>query len=315
MRHAGNAMFRVFDGIPGVVNKPDERYENDQYLLRIHSPGYQTAEAIELELAWLAAMCEEANLPVPEPVRTLDGRLLTQISTPEIPGERSCSLLRWVKGRFVTKNARPKHLRAQGRLMARIHDCSARWQSPQNSTKRHYDWDWLFGVVRDDVGTELPAGEVWPLLPARFLEPLKSVSHRIGKVMQRWGNGPDVYGLIHADLGIDANVLFWRGEARAIDFDDSGFGYWVYDLAVALEHCRDDPAYPAFRDALLDGYAEVRSLPQEQLSHLDLFMAAFYVYLCLWAAGMSRLYPKHRDELLERQERAAGLALSFASSV
>ena len=52
--------------------------------------------------------------------------------------------------------------------------------------------------------------------------------------MEDWGKEPDVYGLIHADLGTKANVLFNKGEARAIDFDDGGFGYWTYDLAVPL---------------------------------------------------------------------------------
>jgi Ser/Thr protein kinase RdoA (MazF antagonist) len=278
---AGNTMFRVSGSIPRLgVPKPD-RYGSGQYLLRIHSPGYQTTEAIELELAWLSAMCREENLPVPDPVPTVDGRLVTQVSIPGVPEKRDCSLLRWVKGRFITKRIQPQHLRAQGELMARLHDFSARWQCPENSQKRRYDWDHLFGNVKNDTGTEIPVREVWPLLPPQRREPLQMVTRRVGEVMEKWGTGPDVHGLIHADLGVDANVLFWRGEARAIDFDDSGFGYWIYDLAVSLEHCRDDPEYPAFRDALLSGYAGVRSLREEQLEQLDLFMAGFYVYMSL----------------------------------
>jgi Ser/Thr protein kinase RdoA (MazF antagonist) len=122
-----------------------------------------------------------------------------------------------------------------------------------------------------------------------------------------------VYGLIHADLGVDANVLFWRGEARAIDFDDSGLGYWMYDLAVSLEHVRDDTEYPRFRDALLEGYTEIRNLPDTQLEQLDLFMAAFFVYVSLWAAAMTQVYPAHRIELMDRLERAAGLVERYVS--
>lgn len=64
-------------------------------------------------------------------------------------------------------------------------------------------------------------------------------------------------------LAVDATPLFWHGEPRAIDFDDSGFGYWVFDLAVALDACWEDPEFRHFRDALLHGYTEVRSLPAE----------------------------------------------------
>lgn len=310
VRTAGNTMFRVFVDNPRPTPVADDRYKEGQFLLRIHQPGYQTTGAIALEMAWLAGMSRDANLPVPEPVPTLDGRVLTQVSIAGVPEARNCSLLRWVNGRFLSQGIRPHHLRAQGRLMARMHDFAAHWQPPAGLTKRRWDWDGLFKEVE---GTDLPAGEVWPLVPEQYVAPFETVTQQVRQVMDDWGKGPDVYGLIHADLGVDANVLFWRGEARAIDFDDSGFGYWMYDLAVSLEHCRDDEAYPQLRDALLDGYAEFRSLPEEQLESLELFMAAFYVYLGLWAAAMTLRYPHYRQELYERLERAAGLVLGYLS--
>ena len=113
------------------------------------------------------------------------------------------------------------------------------------------------------------------------------------------------------DLGLDANVLFWHGEARAIDFDDSGFGYYPYDLALALEHCQDDPALPHYRAALLDGYTEVRVLPPEQVRSLDLFLAAFWVYLSLWAAAYAHGHPQHRDVLRARMARAFSLVQRY----
>ena len=310
-RHAGNRLFRVVASNPTPAKAADDLYENGQYLLRIHHPGYQSAEAIELELAWLAAMCRDANLPVPEPVPTTDGRLLTQVSIAGIPGKRNCSLLRWLKGRFLTKGIGPRHFKAQGRLMAQLHDYAAHWQPPPGLTKRRYDWNGLF---RDDSGAGMPASEAWALLPQSYQEPFEIVARRVKHVMDELGQGPDVYGLIHADLGVDANVLFWRGEARAIDFDESGFGYWVYDLGIALEHCREDAEYPKFRDALLDGYAQIRSLPEGHLEHLELFAAAFDVYWSLWAAAAAHLSPSSREGLRSRMERAARLVLRYLTS-
>jgi Ser/Thr protein kinase RdoA (MazF antagonist) len=310
-RQAGNTLFRVVAPDPPPTKEADDLYENGRYLLRIHHPGYQSAEAIELELAWLAAMRQDANLPVPEPVPTTDGRLLTQVSVPGMPGKRHCSLLRWLKGRFVTKGIGSNHYRAQGLLMARLHDYAAQWRPPSGLTKRRYDWNGLF---KDDSGTGMPASEAWALLPHTCREPFEVVARRVKQVMNELGQGPDVYGLIHADLGVDANVLFWRGEARAIDFDDSGFGYWVYDLAIALEHCREDAEYPEFRDALLDGYAQIRSLPEGHLEHLELFAAAFDVYWSLWAAAAGHLSPSSREKLRPRMERAARLVVHHLAS-
>jgi Ser/Thr protein kinase RdoA (MazF antagonist) len=311
VRQAGNTLFRVYapDQTPATTAK--DLFWEGQYLLRMHQPDYQTPDAIELELAWLAAMRQDADLPVPEPVLTLDGRLLTQVSIEGVPGVRYCSLLRWLKGRYITRGIGPHHYRAQGRLMARMHEHAARWQPPPGLSKRHWDWN---GFFRDVDGTHLTAREIWPLIPPEYHDSFQAVTREVGQVMEEWGTGPDVYGLIHADLGIDANLLFWHGEARAIDFDDSGFGYWMYDLAIALEHCREDAAeYRQSRDALLGGYAQVRSLSQVQLDRLETFLAAWDVYLCLWAAAAAHLFPGYREEALERLERGAGFALRYVA--
>ena len=313
LRHAGNTLFRVWAADPTPAAAANDVYEDGQYLLRIHEPGYQATDAIELELAWLAAMCREAQLPVQEPIPALDGRLLIQASIPGVPNalRRNCSLLRWVKGRTLKKDIRPHHYRAQGRLMARMHNFAAEWQPPACPTKRRYDWDGLF---QEDAGSGVPHREAWPLLATSCAEPFQIVARRVRQVMDELGQGPDVYGLIHADLGLDANVLFWEGQPRAIDFDDSGFGYWVYDLAVALEHCREDATFSQFRAALLDGYAEMRSLPEEQLKHVELFMAASDVYWSLWATGGAHLYPHWREGLAGRMERSARLVARYVAS-
>jgi Ser/Thr protein kinase RdoA (MazF antagonist) len=310
LKQAGNTLFRVNEIYPTFTTKP-ELYSQGQYLLRIHQPGYQTSDAIELELMWLAAICQDANLPVPKPVPTLEGKLLAQVSIPGIPEERNCSLLHWVKGRIKTKDIGPHHYKSQGRLMAGLHNHAAHWYVPAGFTKRKYDWDGLF---RDDLGEGIPASEAWALLPPQYIKTFEMIAGKVKLVMDELGNDPEVYGLIHGDLGLDANILFWKGEARAIDFDDSGFGYYMYDLSLAFEHCQEDDALPQFREALLDGYIQVRSIPEEQFDHLDLFLAAYYVYLSLWAAAATQRYPNYKDELFSRMERAFRLVQRYAAN-
>jgi Ser/Thr protein kinase RdoA (MazF antagonist) len=123
--------------------------------------------------------------------------------------------------------------------------------------------------------------------------------------MADWGEGLGGLRIDPRDLGMDANLFFWHGEPRAIDFDDWGFGYWVFDLAVALDACRDDPFYLHYRDALLNGYTKYRSLPEEQAGQVDLFLAAFQVYWNLWASGGTHLYPRLHEEFDERARTAA----------
>ncbi len=192
--------------------------------------------------------------------------------------------------------------------MARLHDFSTHWQPPPGLCKRRFDWDGLFS---NDVGSGMTNAEAWDLLSSEHREAFSIVAERVRELMADWGEGPEVFGLIHGDLGVDANLFFWHGEPRAIDFDDSGFGYWVFDLAVALEACRDDPFYLHYRDALLNGYAEYRSLPEEQAGQVELFLAALQVYWNLWATGGTHLYPRLHEEFDERIARTAAFVVRY----
>jgi len=117
---AGNTLFKVYHPQPEATPVDEELFTPGRYLLRIYAPGWQTAEAIELELAWLNAMRNDAGLPVPEPVKRLDGTFLTRIDFPGIPGTRSCAMLRWIKGRLLGNNGKP------GRV---VHERSRNWPS------------------------------------------------------------------------------------------------------------------------------------------------------------------------------------------
>ena len=61
-----------------------------------------------------------SDLPVPESVLAPDDRMLLPVSVSGVPDSRNCSLLRWTKDRSVSHRFRLHHLRAQGRLMARL---------------------------------------------------------------------------------------------------------------------------------------------------------------------------------------------------
>jgi len=308
LRQAGKTLFKVHArGTPGS-NADDDLFEKDTFLLRIHEPGYQGSEAIIHELTWLAAMRSEADLPVPEPITCPDGELLVQVKTDGVDQARWCSLLRWVKGRLILNHTQPYHFREQGKLLARMHQFSAGWPHAFEAAKTRYDWEGLFA---NDVGSGMTNADAWRLLTPGNRQAFEFVANQVKLVMNAWGEGADVFGLIHSDLAVDANLLFWHKKPRAIDFDDSGYGYWIYDLAVGLEHVREDPAFPVYRDALLEAYTAQRPLPDEQICRLELFIAALEVYWTLWATGGTHLYPDLLPEYQERMQRMSGLVVDY----
>ena len=114
---------------------------------------------------------------------------------------------------------------------------------------------------------------------ARF----RAVAARLADVMPR----VDADGLIHADLHL-GNAIFQGGDVKLIDFDDCGTGPRLYELAVALWELRDRPDYPAYRDALLDGYRARREI---DVTHLDDFIALRQVAFDLWYTGTAQVNP------------------------
>jgi Ser/Thr protein kinase RdoA (MazF antagonist) len=218
LQYFANITYRV--DVPGLVLQGDSSgpYVPNRYLLRVLCTNHW--EAVKGEMTWLAALSREAGLPVPEPVATLEGELLTRITTPGVPEGRIVSLMRWVNGRKRTTGFRPRHFRAWGRMVARLHAFAAGWQPPEGFERFVWDWEGLLGGRGFDCTVE----ELVASMPEHLQEPLQIVSSEARAVMEGLGKGADAYGMIHGDM-YPENVLFKAGEVYPIDFEDCGFGH------------------------------------------------------------------------------------------
>ena len=268
---------------------PAEPYVPNRFLLRLHGLGYQTSATLHSECLWLQALREEAQLLAPAPVKTLDGQWCMAISAPGAPSPRWCTLMRWMSGRHRRRALNPNHVTQIGRLMGRLHEHARQWRPPATFERRQWDWDGLFGP-------QSAFGAGWAFLPEPYYTQMRRVVEELAETMRRLGRGPEVFGLIHADLGL-GNILFRGGEARAIDFDDCGFGYWLYDIAITLRRWRWMPEWPVFRQAFLTGYTERQPAPAELLRHLDAFMAGRHVAVALWTVGKAQTHSRLRRDL------------------
>src|SRR5262249_60354112 len=68
-----------------------------------------------------------------------------------------------------------------------------------------------------------------------------------------FGPGWDRYGLVHADTRL-ANLLVDGDAVSVIDFDDSGFSWFLYDVGTSVSFFEHQPHVPALVDAWLSGY-------------------------------------------------------------
>ena len=303
LHYEGNIIFRVDTLKTPPVKRERNIFLENRYIMRILTT--KNFKGAESELIFLDAM-RKANLPVPEPVPMQDGKLLKTINTPDIPDGKIISLMRWIDGRKLLTGFRAAYFRLLGEMMAQLHQFSASWQPPEEFERPIWDWEGqLGGRYFDD-----PIEELVDSMPKRFQEPFKIVSGRAREVMQELGQGSDAYGLIHSDL-YPENVLFKAGEILPIDFEDCGYGYWIWDLVVPLSVSPWTAEWGQMRDALLDGYLKIRTLPAVQLKHLDLFTATHCATMVLWASIFIKNDPTMQLEHEKWRDREGSKLLRY----
>jgi serine/threonine protein kinase len=114
-------------------------------------------------------------------------------------------------------------------LHARCHNHASRWQVPAGFVRQHSDETTLLAGVHPTVG---PAWDNWALSAEQrtlVLECRNALRKRLG----RWGKDRERYGIIHSDL-MPENLLIAADGVRLNDFDDAGFGWYLYDRAPAV---------------------------------------------------------------------------------
>jgi Ser/Thr protein kinase RdoA (MazF antagonist) len=302
MKHEHNTTFRVWTADGG------------RYVLRVHRPGQHKIEAIHSELLWLNALHRDTDLSIPQPIPTKGGELLTVSSVEGVPEPRVCVLFPWLEGRFLDEQLTPQHLERVGRFTAHLHEHASRWPLPPEFARGRVDiltaearrtsrvyLDPDFKAVLEHHPTDEDAGRSLRLISELCSPEQSTVAERaiqkIRGVLKELGYSPDTFGLIHADLHQE-NYFFHRGEVRAIDFDDCGFGHYLFDLNVTLIEIQRHPRYGALREAFLTGYRSVRSLPPAHEDYLETFFALRHLQLLMWVLE-SREHPTFRDQWQE----------------
>ena len=89
-------------------------------------------------------------------------------------------------------------------------------------------------------------------------------------MLDRYGAGARTYSLIRSDLHF-GNVLVDGDRLAVIDFDDCGFGWHQYELAVVLAGHPPERFDVNFA-SLLRGYRRVRAFPDEDAALVPMFV-------------------------------------------
>lgn len=292
-----NVTYRV-DDVPG----------GRRWALRLHRPGYHTVEEIAAELAWVGSLRAEGVVATPRVVANRSGAAVTTVRRG--PAVRCAVLFEWVDGvspEPADTSALVSSFGVLGEIAGRLHEHARRWARPPGF--RRFTWSWPTTLGVDGRWGSWRAGVVAALgeRSGPVLAVLGPAVAEMERALAAYGRGPDRAGLIHADMRL-ANLLVAApaaSEARAggpagrpvgrlagrpaagpephlIDFDDCGFGWFLYDLAAALSFLEHSPAVPELVAAWLDAYQRQRALAAADLAMVPTMVLLRRLLLVAW---------------------------------
>lgn len=245
-------------------------------VLRVHRQGYHSLQAIESELDWLAALQSDNVLEVPEWISGRNGKAVQQLF--DSAGDlRFMVLFKFLDGDMPSEmgNLTPR-FEELGALAARCHLHVQAWDRPETFERLTWDDEAVFGT-RPNWGDWREA----PGVTKEVREILQHVETALRNRLTVYGKTSDRYGLIHADMRL-ANLLVNGDSTRVIDFDDCGFGWFMYDFAAAISFIEDDPRVPEWKSAWLRGYQSIRPLTDQDIEEIDTLIMLRRMALLAW---------------------------------
>jgi len=255
-----------------------EAGDGRRWALRIHRDGYHSRQAIASELAWLIDLRQSGVVVTPAPVKGRDGELIQLAGHPRLARPRHVVLSEWEAG------AEPgigedlsEPFEVLGEVTARMHLHARQWKRPSWFIRHSWDFETSLGDEKPHWGRWRDGMGVDPAREKLFGRTVQL----IGKRLAAYGKGADRFGLIHCDLRL-ANLLIDGKAVKVIDFDDCGFGWYMYDAATPVSFYEHEPQVPGLIESWKTGYRKALALPQADEDEIPTFIMLRRLLLVAW---------------------------------
>lgn len=284
-RDADVVLCNVSENHTYLVSDPQS---DERFALRVHRPGYRTVQEIESELDWIDALRLEGVVETPGVLTAADGSRVVSVSGDGI-GARNVVIFNWLDGDqpdLDAGQAAADQFEILGAVCARMHQHVHHWRQPAGFVRPRWDYEHsigprgYWGAWQDGLGMGVEERLVLDRLDAT-----------IAARLREYGQDRRRFGLIHADMRL-ANLLIDGGRVQAIDFDDCGFSWFMYDFATAVSFMEDHPRVPELREAWLRGYRSVAELDAAAEAELQTFVMLRRLLLVAWIGSHHTFAPE-----------------------
>jgi Ser/Thr protein kinase RdoA (MazF antagonist) len=264
-----NATFALSDPVAGR-----------ELVLRLHRVGYSSAQEIRSELAWINALRRDGVIETASPVPGANGELVHRLESPSGRAPRFAVAFTRLPGKEPDPGVDAAcWFERLGELTARMHLHARSWTLPAGFCRKRWDLDAMlgpngyWGSWRAATGLEAPGIAV-------LEQALAFIRQRI----EKFGTGPERFGLVHADLRL-ANLLVDGPHLRIIDFDDCGFSWFIYDFATAVSFIEHEAVVGELLQAWTTGYRKLAPLSAQEQAEIPTFVVLRRILLTAWLAS------------------------------
>ena len=248
-------------------------------VLRVHRRGYHDHPQISSELAWLDALRADAGIRTPRVIPSRDGERV--VTLPDDDGSRYAVMFEWLPGVEPPDEHLVDSFEGLGELTARMHEHTRTWRRPAGFDRFVWDYKAAFGDAGSGQSGRWGRWQDGIAVGPAERDILGRLDAALRGRLSAFGRGPDRFGLIHADLRL-ANLLVHGADTFVIDFDDSGWGWLLYDLGAALSFIEHDPRVPELVDSWVRGYRRVRALSAAEEAEIPTFVMMRRMLLVAW---------------------------------
>ena len=221
--------------------------EQGDFLLRVYCGLQNTVQDIESEAKIIEYLISCNDYSYQKPIYNNSNRF---VSISEASGiSKPVSILSWIDSPIIGHQVKDLSLFEKlGKLIACIHNKLADWQKPIDLKRPMLDADGLMGKN----GAFGYANLAYKYFARETISLFESVSQRLIDFETVAGKETKIFGIIHGDLHLN-NVILYQNTLIPIDFDDSAWGYYIYDLAVILTNYSDMAEYSVIKTNLFQG--------------------------------------------------------------